>query len=216
MEKLIVAIDGPAGAGKSTIAKLLAETLGITYIDTGAMYRAVGYYFMENGISLEENIQVEAGLKEITIQVLSEDILLNGKSVKDKIRTSDVSAMASQVAKLKSVREKLVKDQRLMGEHQSLVMDGRDIGTNVFKEANFKFFLTATPEERGRRRFLEFKETNPRITLDQVIKEVKERDYADENRTVNPLKMAEDGILIDNTHKTPKEVVNEMLTMIRK
>lgn len=215
MGKLIVAIDGPAGAGKSTIAKLLAEALAITYIDTGAMYRAVGYYFMEQGISLEDTVQVESGLKEITIQVLNDDILLNGTSVKDKIRTPEASAMASQVAKIKSVREKLVKDQRLMGTHQSLVMDGRDIGTNVFKEADFKFFLTATPEERGRRRFVELEKLNPGLTLDQVIREVKERDYADENREVNPLKIAEDGILIDNTHKTPKEVVSEMLSIIR-
>ena len=160
-----IAIDGPSGAGKSTIAKSVAEKLGIDYIDTGAMYRAVGYKMKQQGITAEQKKELQAMLDATDIDFISGDIILDGAVVNDKIRTSEISQMASMCSAVPEVREKLVDIQRSMGKRKSVIMDGRDIGTNVLKDAEFKFYLTASDEERAGRRHKELLEKGEKISF---------------------------------------------------
>lgn len=210
-----VAIDGPSGAGKSTIAKAVAKQLGIDYIDTGAMYRSVGYKMMRSGIPASDEAAVKAMLADTDIDFRDGDIFLDGRKVNDVIRTSEVAKMASECSVLPDVRAKLVDLQRQMGSRKSVIMDGRDIGTNVLKDAEYKFFLTASAEERAERRYKELAEKGEKISFDEVLRDIKQRDHNDMTRKLNPLRKAEDAVEIDTTGLSIEEVINKVVTQIR-
>ncbi|MBR4153438.1 MAG: (d)CMP kinase [Selenomonadaceae bacterium] len=212
--KKIIAIDGPAGAGKSTVSKICAARLGYTYIDTGAMYRAVALNNLELGIRNEE--LTEDFIKNIEIKLdEAARVFLNGHEVTKEIRTPEVSRGASDVAKLGFVRKKLTELQREMAAQGSVIMDGRDIGTQVLPNADLKIFLTATVEERARRRFLELKEKNFAADFEQIKKEIALRDKQDSEREIAPLAMADDAILLDSTTLTIEQVVEKILELAR-
>lgn len=210
-----IAIDGPSGAGKSTIAKSVAEELGIDYIDTGAMYRAVGYKMKQQGITAEQKKELQAMLDATDIDFISGDIILDGAVMNDKIRTSEISQMASMCSAVPEVREKLVDIQRSMGKRKSVIMDGRDIGTNVLKDAEFKFYLTASDEERAGRRHKELIEKGEKISFQEVLSDIRKRDHNDMTRKLNPLAKAEDALEIDSTGLTIEQVTNKILEEIR-
>ena len=210
-----VAIDGPGGAGKSTVAKEVAHALGIDYIDTGAMYRAVGYKIIRDGIDPGDEKAVEKMLSETDIDFVRGDILLDGEKVNSQIRTPEVSEMASLCSAYAFVRKKLVATQRKMGETKSIIMDGRDIGTNVLAGAEYKFFVTASPDERAKRRQKELSEKGRDISYEEVLGDIIKRDNKDTTRKLNPLKQAEDAILIDTTGMTVEEVVSRILKEIK-
>lgn len=210
-----VAIDGPGGAGKSTVAKEVAHALGIDYIDTGAMYRAVGYKIIRDGIDPGDEKAVEKMLSETDIDFVRGDILLDGEKVNSQIRTPEVSEMASLCSAYAFVRKKLVATQRKMGETKSIIMDGRDIGTNVLACAEYKFFVTASPDERAKRRQKELSEKGRDISYEEVLGDIIKRDNKDTTRKLNPLKQADDAILIDTTGMTVEEVVSRILKEIK-
>ena len=214
-ENYVIAIDGPGGAGKSTIAKMVAKELNIDYIDTGAMYRAVAYKFSSEGIQLDKNEDVRKVLTNTIIDFTDGSILLDGKIIDDKIRTAEISNAASEVSKLPDVRHKLVDLQRRMGEAKSIIMDGRDIATNVFPNAKYKFYITATSEERAKRRFEELKKRGEDISFEVVLKDIENRDYNDRTRTLNPLKKAQDAIEIDTTNMTIEEVKKHIVLLVK-
>jgi len=216
MNKLIrVAIDGPSGAGKSTIAKAVGKQLNLDYIDTGAMYRAVAYKMVSNNVSLSEKEKLEELLGDTEIDFSNGNIILDGEVINDKIRTPEISKMASDCSALVQVREKLVALQRKMGETKNVIMDGRDIGTNVLADAEYKFFMTASPEERAKRRYIELNEKGENVSFEQVLKDIKERDLNDSTRELNPLKKAEDALELDTTGMSIEEVINSMLKEIK-
>lgn len=210
-----IAIDGPSGAGKSTIAKAVAKALDIDYIDTGAMYRAIGYKIDKEGVPFEEGNALAALLDSTDIDFVSGDIILDGVIVNDLIRTPEVSMLASKCAALPSVRAKLVEIQRGMGQRKSVIMDGRDIGTNVLKDAEYKIFLTASAEERAQRRFKELQEKGETQTYEEVLEDVKQRDYNDMTRELNPLRKADDAIELDTTGMGIDEVVAAVLDIVK-
>ena len=207
MKRIIVAIDGFSSCGKSTMAKQLAHEVGYIYVDTGAMYRAVSLYCMRNGWMDAESMDVESiesnigsiQLEFIKNQQGKAEIYLNGENVEAEIRTLEVSNGASRVSTLGAVRRELVRQQQLMGVEKGIVMDGRDIGTVVFPEAELKVFLTASPEIRARRRMDELSAKGETVSYEEVLANVKERDDRDQNRKESPLKKAEDAIVIDNS-----------------
>ena len=211
MKKITIAIDGYSSCGKSTMAKDLAREVGYIYIDSGAMYRAVTLYCLENQLFTEEGIdstKLEAALPDIHISFqLNPDTqrpmtFLNGENVEDRIRTMEVSSHVSPVAALPFVREALVKQQQDMGKEKGIVMDGRDIGTAVFPEAELKIFVVASAEIRAQRRYDELKAKGQEASYDEILANVKERDYIDQNREVSPLRQADDAILLDNSNLT--------------
>ena len=210
-----IAIDGPSGAGKSTIAKAVAKALDIDYIDPGAMYRAIGYKIDKEGVPFEEGDALAALLDSTDIDFVSGDIILDGVIVNDLIRTPEVSMLASKCAALPSVRAKLVEIQRGMGQRKSVIMDGRDIGTNVLKDAEYKIFLTASAEERAQRRFKELQEKGETQTYEEVLEDVKQRDYNDMTRELNPLRKADDAIELDTTGMGIDEVVAAVLDIVK-
>lgn len=210
-----VAIDGPSGAGKSTIAKSVAKKLGIDYIDTGAMYRAIGYKMKQEGIGTDDLDKLEAMLAETDIDFVKGDIILDGKIVNDVIRTSEISQMASKCSAIPMVREKLVDIQRGMGSRKSVIMDGRDIGTNVLKDAEYKIFLTASAEERAERRHKELLEKGENITFEEVLRDIRERDHNDMTRALNPLRKAEDALEVDTTGLDIEQVTELVLKEVR-
>ena len=211
-----IAIDGPSGAGKSTIAKAVAKALDIDYIDTGAMYRAIGYKMDRDGIPFDADDPALADMLANTdIDFAGGDIILDGAVVNDLIRTPEVSMLASQCSALAPVREKLVEIQRGMGMRKSVIMDGRDIGTNVLKDAEFKIYLTASAEERADRRFKELQAKGETQTYEEVLEDIKQRDYNDMTRELNPLRKAEDAIEVDTTGIGIDEVVDTVLDIIR-
>ena len=215
---LRIAVDGPSGAGKSTIAKIIAEKLNIDYIDTGAMYRAIGLKMLNGGISREEEDTEERQkvLDDTTIDFDNGVILLDGEDVSGLIRTPEVSMAASDYSRLPEVREKLVAIQREIGHRKSVVMDGRDIGTNVFPDAQYKFFLTATAEERAKRRVAELIEKGQDVDYEATLEDIKQRDYNDSHRKLNPLRKADDAIEIDTTDMSIEEVTQAILDEINK
>lgn len=216
MDKIFkIAIDGPSGAGKSTIAKAVAKKLGIDYIDTGAMYRAIGYKMREEGVSPDDGEALTRLLENTDIDFVNGDIILDGTVVNDKIRTSDISQRASECSALPEVREKLVQLQRSMGEKKSVIMDGRDIATNVLKDAQYKFFLTASAEERADRRYKELVEKGERISYDEVLEDIKKRDHNDMTRKLNPLRKADDALEVDSTGLSVGEVIDKILKEIK-
>jgi cytidylate kinase len=209
-KNLVVAIDGYSSCGKSTLAKALAKKLGFIYIDSGAMYRAVTLYFLRNHIDVNDAHSVEDALHHIELNFHSRDyeshITLNGEEVSEEIRQMPVSENVSEVSANKQVRHEMVKQQQRMGKSKNIVMDGRDIGTTVFEDAQVKFFMTADPKIRAERRFKELQSKgDSTTTLEEVFENIAHRDYADTTRLESPLTRAEDAIILDNTDLTPAE-----------
>lgn len=204
MKKIIIAIDGPSASGKSTLAKDLAAILGYAYVDSGAMYRVVTLFFLQNKIPFHHTEAIQHALENITIHFEREErgnrTFLNGKDVEDAIRQMEVSQNVSPVAAIPAVRVAMVRQQQAMGNQKGIVMDGRDIGTVVFPAAELKFFVIADLEIRAQRRFAELSKKKEDVTLEEVLENLRERDRIDSNRTVSPLRQAEDAILIDNTN----------------
>ena len=205
--KIIVAIDGYSSCGKSTIAKALARYAGYTYVDTGAMYRAIGLYTLRKG--LDDEAAIVAALPHIQVGFILSDgvqhVTLNGEDVEAYIRTLEVGNQASRISQIREVRAFLVAQQQAMGRHKGIVMDGRDIGTVVFPEAELKRFLTASPEVRAQRRFDELASKGEKPDFDAVLADVNDRDYRDTHRAESPLRQAEDAIVVDNSRMTPDE-----------
>lgn len=214
MNNLVIAVDGPAGAGKSTIAKIVAEKLNINYIDTGAMYRAITYKCLENKIDINNEEEVKKVAKNTDIDFKDNNIYLDGKIINEEIRTMEVSNNVSNVAKIKEVRYLMVDVQREIGKRNSVILDGRDIGSYVFPNAHYKFFLIATPHERGSRRHKELIEKGYEVTLDEIINDIIKRDEIDSNREFAPLVKATDAIEIDTTGKSISEVVELVVSKI--
>lgn len=212
---MIIAVDGPAGAGKSTISKLIAKKLNINYIDTGAMYRAVTYKCLSEGVDVKNEAAVIEVAKRTDIDFRENNIYLDSKVVNEEIRTREVSANVSDVAKIKEVRYLMVDVQREIGTRNDVILDGRDIGSYVFPNADYKFFLVATPEERGRRRYKELCEKGFEGTLEEIIKDIEKRDEIDSNREFAPLKKADDAIEIDTTGLGIDEVVETVVSKIK-
>jgi len=213
-KRLIIAIDGPTGAGKSTVGKALAKRLGYLYIDTGAMYRAVALKVKESAIEPKDEEALSRLVSSIQISFVTNGeesrIFCDGKDITHGIRSPEISRLASEISKGRVVREALVRMQRNFGKEGGVVLDGRDIGTVVFPDADVKFYLDADPEERGRRRYREFSEKGMEVDFKKTLKEVVERDQNDMSRSLSPLKRAEDAIFIDSTCRSVEEIVNEM------
>jgi CMP/dCMP kinase len=217
---ITIALDGPAGAGKSTIARLLARRLGILYLDTGAMYRAVGLKALRQKVSVRSETELASMLKKTRLEVEfhqdEQKIFVDGEDVTDAIRTPEVSRAASDVSALTVVRVRLVELQREIARRQSLVLDGRDIGTYVLPDAPYKFFLTASPQERTKRRLSDLQARgNSSANYDQVLADLNYRDQQDSQRNLAPLRQADDAIFIDTTDLTPDEVIAAVLSHIR-
>ena len=212
-----IAIDGPAGAGKSTIAKVLAKELGLIYVDTGALYRTVGYYTTGRGITLEDIDGITAALSDLTVDLKYVDgvqrVFANGEDVSDYIRTPAISMAASAVSAIPAVRAYLLNTQRDIAAKNSVVMDGRDIGTVILPDAKIKIFLTASAEERARRRFEELKAKGKPVPYAQLLAEINQRDWDDSHRAASPLCQAEDAILLDSSDMTQDEVSEKILAL---
>lgn len=216
---LVIAIDGPSGAGKSTIARQLAKRLGYKQIDTGAMYRAVAYLMSQVGIDLANEEKVASFCKDIDVRLDcrngTQRVLANGKDVTDYIRTPEMSLLTSRISALRPVREAMMWAQRRMGRDGGVVLEGRDIGTVVFPDAELKFFLYASPEERGIRRFAELTNKGEQVTLEDTINDVTRRDEQDSQRDLAPLRQAEDAIPVDSSGIAVEEVLDMMVAAFR-
>ncbi len=224
-KKITIAIDGYSSTGKSTVAKQLAKQLGYIYVDTGAMYRAVTYYAMQNDFISSKHFNVAgliSHLNQIDISFVFNpnlgfaEVYLNGENIEHQIRTLDVSGFVSQVAEIPEVRKQLVKQQQNMGQHKGVVMDGRDIGTVVFPNAELKLFMTASPQTRAERRYQELKDRGDTIAFQDVLQNVEQRDYIDTHRSDSPLIKAEDAIEIDNSNLGLTEQFNQILALVTK
>lgn len=219
MKKLIVAIDGPAGAGKSTVAKRLARELGYTYIDTGAMYRAFALKVMRDAIDLDDEKRLREVLQATAVDLKEENgrmrVLLEGQDVSGQIRTPEVSQMASKVSAVRAVRERMVELQRAMGREGGVVAEGRDIGTVVFPKAQVKIYLDASTEARGKRRFEELKAQGKEIGFKETLEEMDERDRRDTERDIAPLRRADDAVAIDSTELDVEGVTQRIMEQIR-
>ena len=216
MKNLIVAIDGPAGSGKSTIAKLLAKKYDLTYIDTGAMYRMITLYLLENNIDISDLKEVERVLNTVNLDMQGDKFYLDNVDVSTKIREKRINDNVSKVASIKIVRSNLVDLQRKISNNKDVILDGRDVGTVIFPNAQVKIFLIASPEERARRRYNEFLEKKTEITYDEVLKSIKERDYIDSTRDESPFVKADDAIELDSTNLTIEDVINFISKEIEK
>ena len=223
LEKITIAIDGFSSTGKSTLAKQLANQLGYAYVDTGAMYRAVTFYAMKNGWVSEDNLNTSAvieNLQKINLEFrFSEqlgfaEMYLNNVNIENEIRTIEVSRCVSKIAEISEVRTMLVQQQQQMGKNKAVVMDGRDIGTVVFPDAELKLFMTASAETRAQRRFDELVEKGQMVTFDEVLQNVQERDYIDTHREDSPLVKAKDAIEIDNSSMSKEEQFNLVMIMV--
>lgn len=215
----IVAVDGTAGSGKGSITKIVAERLNLITIDTGAMYRCVTLAMLEQNVGIEETEKIENILKNIKIEFVEDEqnkkVLLNGKDVTLKIRSKEVNEFVSPVSTIRVVREYLANMQREMAKSIDVIMEGRDIGTNVFPNADVKIYLDATPEERARRRFKQNEENGLKIPYDEILKNVKERDYIDSHREIAPLSKAPDAVYIDSTGMTIEEEAETVMKIIK-
>lgn len=219
MRKLIVAIDGPAGAGKSTVAKRLAKELGYIYMDTGAMYRAFAWKVLQDGGDIAEETKLKSILKSTRIELVDRDgqigVFVDGLNVTDPIRSPEISQMASKISTIRIVRERMVDLQRDMGLQGGVVAEGRDIGTVVFPKAEVKIYLDAASQERGRRRFAELKGQRRQITLEETLEEMGQRDRRDKERELAPLRPAADAVVIDSTHAAVDEVVERIMQEVK-
>lgn len=219
-KNVVVAIDGYSSCGKSTLAKALAKNLGFIYIDSGAMYRAVTLYFIRNKVNMQDNAAVVDALQHIELNFHSRDyeshITLNAEEVSEEIRQMPVSESVSEVAALKPVRQEMVRQQQRMAKSKNIVMDGRDIGTTVFPDAQIKFFMTADPKVRAERRYRELQAKGDTTTsLEAVFENIAHRDYADTTRTESPLVRAEDAVILDNTEITPAEQLEFAIAQVK-
>ena len=214
-----IAIDGPAGAGKSTIAKILAKELQLIYVDTGALYRAVGYYTTGRGIASDDTEGVTAALDDLTVELRYVEgvqrVFVNNEDVSDYIRTPAISMAASAVSAIPAVRAFLLNTQRSIAAQNNVVMDGRDIGTVILPDAKVKIFLTASPESRATRRFAELQEKGDPATYDEVLADMKERDYNDSHRATAPLKQADDAVLVDTSGETLEQSVARIKAVVQ-
>ena len=210
-----IAIDGPAGAGKSTIARRAAAALSFIYVDTGAMYRAMGLYFLNHGIDPADTAAIEAAVQDVDVSIRYENgeqqVYLNGENVTGQIRREEVGDMASRTSVNGKVREKLVQLQQQLAARENVVMDGRDIGTCVLPDATVKIYLTASVEERARRRYLELKEKGQEESLEKIQEDIRDRDHRAMTRAISPLRQAEDAVLVDASHMTIEEVTAAVL-----
>lgn len=215
-----IAIDGPAGAGKSTVAKAVAKKLGWIYADTGAMYRAIALNCIRKGVKSEDEAAVNKVAEESNVELAygeeGQIVLLNGESVNGFIRTEEVSAMTSSISVYPEVREKLTQLQKTLAEKNDVVMDGRDIGTSVLPDAICKIYLTAGSRERAKRRFLEYEEKGMTADIDEIEKDIIERDERDMNRDISPLRKADDAHVVDSSFMTADEVIEEILKIYKK
>ncbi len=215
-----IAIDGPAGAGKSTIAKLIAKKKGYIYVDTGAMYRAMALYFIEQGISASAQEKISAAAAEVEVTITYENneqiVWLNGRNVNGLIRTEEVGKMASASSGNKEVRKKLVELQQALAKKENVVMDGRDIGTCVLPDANVKVYLTADSRVRAVRRYEELKAKGQECDLDVIEKDIIDRDYQDMHRELSPLMQAEDAVLVDSSKLTIEQVADAIIDLCDK
>lgn len=213
-----IAIDGPAGAGKSTIAKLLAKELSYIYVDTGAMYRAMAIYFNENKVNPEDEAAVSKAVENVNIDIEykdgSQQVILNGTNVTHLLREEEIGKMASKTSKYKAVRTKLVDLQRELARKNAVIMDGRDIGSVVLKDAFLKIFLTATSDARAKRRYDELIAKGEAADFEVIKKDIEDRDYEDSHREISPLKQAEDAVLVDSSNMTIEEVVAHIKNLI--
>ena len=214
-----IAIDGPGGAGKSTLAKAVAKKLNILHVDTGAIYRTIGYAAFSRGLDAKDESQIAPLLKEIQIDMAFDEnsgqkMLLDGKDVSTEIRLPEISMYASNVSALPCVRAYLLEMQRDIARKRSVIMDGRDIGTVVLPDADLKIYLTASAEERASRRYLEMEDKPDKPTYDQILEDIKQRDYNDMHRAVSPLRQADDAVLIDSTTMGFHEVCEEIMDLI--
>jgi len=207
----IIAIDGPSGTGKSTTAKEIASRLGISYLDTGAMYRAYSLYFLDNKID-EENCNIGDILKNIRIKLDGSRCILNDRDVSEKIRTPEVTSYVSKISSIKAIREHCVSLQRDIGKNGKWVVEGRDIGTNVFPDAKYKFYLTADPEIRAKRRWIQ---NGKKEDFQELVESIKRRDYLDSTRAINPLMKADDAKEIDTSNMNFEEVVQSIIMVVK-
>ena len=214
-----VAIDGPAGAGKSTVAKRVAKELGFIYVDTGAMYRALAVYFLKQGLKPEETERIASACKEAVVTISYEEgmqqVYLNGENVTSLLRTEEVGNMASVRSAVPEVRAQLLELQRELAKSQDVVMDGRDIGTNILPNAAVKVYLTASVETRAKRRYLELTEKGVACNLDEIAHDIEERDTRDMNREIAPLKQAEDAVYVDSSDMSIEEVVSAIKSLCK-
>ena len=220
MQTISIAIDGPAGAGKSTLARSVATRLGYLYVDTGAIYRTIGYYAFRSGIDPKDEAAVMAVLPEVRVELTyGEDglqhMLLNGEDVTKEIRLPEISGYASAVSAHPGVRAFLLEMQRELARKHNVVMDGRDIGTVVLPDAAVKVFLTASAQERARRRYLELSEKPDCPSMEEILEDIIKRDEADRNRVVSPLRQAEDAVLVDTTKMDQQQVIRHLLELCR-
>ena len=212
----VVAIDGPAGAGKGTITKEVAEKLNLVNVDTGATFRCVALNMIKENVGLDEEEKIEKILEKINIEMKSNgEIFLNGENVTKKIRENDVNNFVSPVSTIQIVRNKLLEIQRKIAEGKDVIMEGRDIGTTVFPNADVKIYLDATPEERAKRRMIQNQEKGIETSYEEVLENIKDRDKRDSTRKISPLKKAEDAIYIDSSDMTIEEVVDKVITLIK-
>ncbi len=214
MGKFHIAIDGPAGSGKTTVSKLLAKRLGYDYLDTGAMYRAVALFLHERGIPPEDEGRINEVLKSVRMEYRDGELFLNGKKVGDEIRTAEAGVLASNYAKVPIVRKHLTRLQREIADERRIIVEGRDIGTVVLPDAELKVFLTASVEERARRRWKELREKGEDVSYEEILEQLKKRDEQDSKRNVAPLKPAEDAVVIDTTGMGIDEVVEEIVRLV--
>lgn len=214
-----IAVDGPAGAGKSTIAKAAAKKLGFIYVDTGAMYRAMAVYFLDRGIGSQEEEKIREACNSAEITIRHEDgrqqVFLNGENVSGRIRTQEVGEMASRISVYLPVREKLVKLQQQLAKTSQVIMDGRDIGTCVLPDAQAKIYLTASTRVRAERRLKELLEKGLECSLEEIEEEIKERDYRDMHREQSPLRQAEDAVLLDTSQMDPEQVTERIIAIAK-
>lgn len=213
---MVIAIDGPAGSGKGTVTELLAKDLNFTKIDTGAMYRAITWEVIQKKVSLENIEKIKEILCDSKIEFQKESVFLNQREITNEIRTKEVSNLVSQVSHIPEVRNAMVELQRKMGKNANVIMEGRDIGTNVFPNAEVKIYLDASPEERARRRYEQNLEKGISTTYEEVLENVKFRDYNDKTSNVGPLKIAEDAVIVDSTNLTIEEVVETIKKIVEK
>jgi len=212
---MIIAIDGPAGSGKSTISKLVAKDLNLIYLDTGAMYRMFTLKLLNEKVSFEDKKKIEELLQKLNINIDKESFFLDGKDVSEEIRKSDVSQNVSKVAAIKEVREKMVDLQRKFSQSKDVILDGRDIGTVVFPNADIKIYLVADLKERAERRYREMLEKGQKVSFEEIYKNIADRDKLDSTREITPLKKAADAVEVDTTAKSIEEVKKEILNIYK-
>lgn len=215
----IIAVDGPAGSGKGAVTKKLAKKIGFTNLDTGAIYRCIALLVLSKRIKIENHKEIASLLDDLDVQFKIKDdielVFLNGEDVSEKIRTQEVTKIVSPVSNIKEVREKMTILQRKMAEGKNIIMEGRDIGTCIFPNAEIKIYLDATVEERAKRRYKENVEKGMKVTYEEILESVKTRDYSDMTREIAPLKKAEDAIVLDSTNLTIEQVVDKMAEIIK-